>query len=55
MLDFYRSYDHNLNAENIAGLTGTGNTIVPDSRRKRQTECLQSLAARLRPVRTVTI
>ena len=29
MLDFYRSYDFNLNAENIAGVTGTGNTIVP--------------------------
>ncbi|WP_169053854.1 metallophosphoesterase family protein [Agromyces sp. H66] len=29
MLDFYRSYDYNLNAANIAGLTGTGNTIVP--------------------------
>ncbi|WP_448810362.1 metallophosphoesterase family protein [Agromyces bauzanensis] len=29
MLDFYRSYDHNLNAESVAGLTGTGNTIVP--------------------------
>ncbi len=29
MLDFYRSYDCNLNAENITGVTGTGNTIVP--------------------------
>lgn len=29
MLDFYRSYDFNLNAENMAGVTGTGNTIVP--------------------------
>ena len=29
MLDFYRSYDFNMNAENIAGVTGTGNTIVP--------------------------
>ncbi|GAA1845877.1 metallophosphoesterase family protein [Agromyces salentinus] len=29
MLDFYRSYDFNYNAENIAGVTGTGNTIVP--------------------------
>ncbi|WP_350347410.1 metallophosphoesterase family protein [Agromyces sp. G08B096] len=29
MLEFYRSYDFNLNAENIAGVTGTGNTIVP--------------------------
>lgn len=29
MLDFYRSYDYNMNAENIAGVTGTGNTIVP--------------------------
>ncbi|MGI9821709.1 metallophosphoesterase family protein [Agromyces sp. Marseille-Q5079] len=29
MLDFYRSYDHNLNASNIDGVTGTGNTVVP--------------------------
>lgn len=29
MLDFYRSYDFNMNAANIPGVTGTGNTIVP--------------------------
>ncbi|MFD5866153.1 metallophosphoesterase family protein [Agromyces sp. NPDC127015] len=28
MLEFYRSYDHNMNAANIADVTGTGNTLV---------------------------
>lgn len=29
MLEIYRSYDFNVNAENTRGLTGTSNTIVP--------------------------
>lgn len=39
MLEIYRSYDFNLNAENTRGLTGTSNTIVPiasSSRKNRE-------------------